>query len=373
MLAVARSFAVAYMPYQVGRLPRWARTAIERTCTPAFARYLLAQPAQLTAAAGDAPEDRRDLPGRERRAGRGSGHGGGRLRLRAGQRRHRRVPAEAGQRARALAGRSPGGVSGGAQAVPARAGADDPAAAAGGDAGVPRRGRRIGGAMRGHVRRRQRARRRRSAGGRPDLPGRGRAVRARRPRPVDPGGDQLRRVDVRPVKRRGRALGRELRRRDGPDAVPAGHLGHVQGAGARRRGAAERLRRGRRGVQRRELPEGLRRARRLAGRDLRLQPLERVRAAGPLAGRRLLHAGAHRAGSRHLDTNARARARRSRAARSASRRRAATRPGRSRSRPGSRRSSPRPTSPTKPARGATTCSSATTATPSCPPGSPGRR
>jgi hypothetical protein len=48
MLAVARRFAVAYMRYQVGRLPRWARTAIERTCTPAFARYLLAQPAQLT-------------------------------------------------------------------------------------------------------------------------------------------------------------------------------------------------------------------------------------------------------------------------------------------------------------------------------------
>jgi hypothetical protein len=48
MLAVARSFAVAYMLYQVGRLPQWARTAIERTCTPPFARYLLAQPAQLT-------------------------------------------------------------------------------------------------------------------------------------------------------------------------------------------------------------------------------------------------------------------------------------------------------------------------------------
>ena len=47
MLAVARRFAVAYMPYQVGRLPRWARTAIEATCTPAFARYLLAHPAQL--------------------------------------------------------------------------------------------------------------------------------------------------------------------------------------------------------------------------------------------------------------------------------------------------------------------------------------
>ena len=105
MLAVARSFAVAYMPYQVGRLPQWARTAIERTCTPAFARYLLAQPAQLTPLQAAHPNDIETYPGRERRAGRGSGHGGGQLRLRAGQRRHRRVRAEAGQRARALAGR----------------------------------------------------------------------------------------------------------------------------------------------------------------------------------------------------------------------------------------------------------------------------
>jgi len=57
MLAVARSFAVAYMPYQVGRLPRWASTAIERTCTPAFARYLLAQPAQLTPVQAAHPKD----------------------------------------------------------------------------------------------------------------------------------------------------------------------------------------------------------------------------------------------------------------------------------------------------------------------------
>ena len=49
MLAVARRFAVAYMPYQVGRLPSWVRTAIEGTCTPGFARYLLAEPAQPTA------------------------------------------------------------------------------------------------------------------------------------------------------------------------------------------------------------------------------------------------------------------------------------------------------------------------------------
>jgi len=57
MLAVARSFAVAYMPYQVGRLPQSARTAIERTCTPAFAHYLLAQPAQLTPLEAAHPND----------------------------------------------------------------------------------------------------------------------------------------------------------------------------------------------------------------------------------------------------------------------------------------------------------------------------
>jgi hypothetical protein len=46
MLAVSRRFAAAYMPYQLGRLPGWARTAITRTCTPAFAYYLLARPAE---------------------------------------------------------------------------------------------------------------------------------------------------------------------------------------------------------------------------------------------------------------------------------------------------------------------------------------
>ena len=191
-------------------------------------------------------------------------------------------------------------MSRGAPTVHGRAGADDPAAAAGGDARVPRRGRRIGGAVRDPAGRR-RAGRRRSGGGHPDLPGGGRAVRARRSRALGPGRDQLRRVDVRTVTRRWRPFGRELRRRDGPDAVLAGHLGSVQGAGARRSGAAERLRRGRRGVQRRELPEGLRRARRLAGRDLRLQPLQRIRAAGPLAGAELLHARPHRPRIPHLD------------------------------------------------------------------------
>jgi hypothetical protein len=49
MLAVAARFAAAYMPYQIGRLPTWARAAIKRTCTPAFARYLLARPAEQSA------------------------------------------------------------------------------------------------------------------------------------------------------------------------------------------------------------------------------------------------------------------------------------------------------------------------------------
>ncbi len=46
MLAVARRFAAAYMPYHVGRLPGWARVAIGRTCTPGFAHYLLSRPAE---------------------------------------------------------------------------------------------------------------------------------------------------------------------------------------------------------------------------------------------------------------------------------------------------------------------------------------
>jgi hypothetical protein len=49
MLAVARRFAVAYMPYQVGRLSPSVRMAFARTCTPGFAHYLLAQPARPTA------------------------------------------------------------------------------------------------------------------------------------------------------------------------------------------------------------------------------------------------------------------------------------------------------------------------------------
>ena len=46
MLAVAARFAAAHMPYQIGRLPDWARAAIKGTCTPAFAHYLLSQPAE---------------------------------------------------------------------------------------------------------------------------------------------------------------------------------------------------------------------------------------------------------------------------------------------------------------------------------------
>jgi len=46
MLAVAARFAAAYMPYQIGLLPGWARMAIKRTCTPAFAHHLLSRPAQ---------------------------------------------------------------------------------------------------------------------------------------------------------------------------------------------------------------------------------------------------------------------------------------------------------------------------------------
>ena len=57
MLAVARRFAVAYMPYQIGRLSPWVRVAIEQTCTGAFARYLLAHPAQLAPSLAAHPQD----------------------------------------------------------------------------------------------------------------------------------------------------------------------------------------------------------------------------------------------------------------------------------------------------------------------------
>ena len=57
MLAVAARFAAAYMPYQVGRLPGWARAAIERTCTPAFAHYLLSRPAEQSPLLSAHPTD----------------------------------------------------------------------------------------------------------------------------------------------------------------------------------------------------------------------------------------------------------------------------------------------------------------------------
>jgi hypothetical protein len=57
MLAVAKRFAAAYMPYQVGRLPGWARAAITRTCTPAFAHYLLTRPAEQSPLLSAHPTD----------------------------------------------------------------------------------------------------------------------------------------------------------------------------------------------------------------------------------------------------------------------------------------------------------------------------
>ena len=57
MLAAAKRFAAAYMPYQVGRLPGWARAAIERTCTPAFAHNLLSRPAEQSPLLSAHPTD----------------------------------------------------------------------------------------------------------------------------------------------------------------------------------------------------------------------------------------------------------------------------------------------------------------------------
>ena len=57
MMAAARSFASAYLRYEIGRLPRWVRRRIVATCTPAFARYLLAQPAELAGLYAAHPRD----------------------------------------------------------------------------------------------------------------------------------------------------------------------------------------------------------------------------------------------------------------------------------------------------------------------------
>jgi hypothetical protein len=57
MLAVARAFAVAYMPYQVGRMPGWVRAAIRRTCSREFADYLLSRPAEQSLLLSAHPKD----------------------------------------------------------------------------------------------------------------------------------------------------------------------------------------------------------------------------------------------------------------------------------------------------------------------------
>jgi hypothetical protein len=57
MLAVARRFAVAYMPYQVGDLSGWARAAIKGTCTSGFAHYLLSRTAEQSPLLSAHPTD----------------------------------------------------------------------------------------------------------------------------------------------------------------------------------------------------------------------------------------------------------------------------------------------------------------------------
>ena len=138
MLAVARAFAVAYMPYQVGRLPGWARAAIKRTCSREFANYLLSRPAEQSPLLQRAPERRRDISGRERQPRHRHQPGVGQLRLCAGSVGHRRVPADPHPAERPLVCRRAGDVSGGAKAVAVRARAHDPAPAAGGDARAER-------------------------------------------------------------------------------------------------------------------------------------------------------------------------------------------------------------------------------------------
>ena len=56
-LAVARRFSAAYMAYQTARLSRRARQTIRQTCTPAFARSLLAHPVLLPPALIAHPSD----------------------------------------------------------------------------------------------------------------------------------------------------------------------------------------------------------------------------------------------------------------------------------------------------------------------------
>ena len=174
MLAVAARFAAAYMPYQIGRLPGWARAAaMERTCTPAFAHYLLSRPAEQSPLQSAHPTCRRDLPRRERQPRRWLEPSLRELRLTAGSGRHRRVPADARPAPRPLARRWPGDVNHGAKAVAVRARAHDPAAAAGGHARRERR-QRIAGAVRRSRPCEWWAGRRRPGDGHSHLPGSGR-------------------------------------------------------------------------------------------------------------------------------------------------------------------------------------------------------
>jgi len=56
-LAVARRFSDAYMAYQAADLTPQVRAAIAQTCTPAFARFLLAHPVVLPQALIAHPSD----------------------------------------------------------------------------------------------------------------------------------------------------------------------------------------------------------------------------------------------------------------------------------------------------------------------------
>jgi len=56
-LTVARRFSDAYMAYQAARLTPQVRATIKQTCTPAFARFLLAHPVVLPPALIAHPAD----------------------------------------------------------------------------------------------------------------------------------------------------------------------------------------------------------------------------------------------------------------------------------------------------------------------------
>ena len=208
MLAVAARFATAYMPYQVGRLTGWARAAIERTCTPAFARLPALAARGAIATTERAPDRRRDLPRRQRQPRRRLEPRIRELRLRSGSGRHRRISADPRPPPQPLGGRRPGDVNSSAKAVAVRARAYHPPAPAGGNARA-QRGQRIPGAMRRRPAWGGRTGRRGPDGRHSDLPGRSRGVRPRRSGPVDPRRNQLRRVDVRHLHPPRRLLGHQ--------------------------------------------------------------------------------------------------------------------------------------------------------------------